>query len=137
MQVVKIWVTGAFNEKMLISHEDNPFRMVMQNKNGLAAFQHYSSTFGMVVQKFTCSCEIDFQATTKMISLIHFTRSCKTDTPLIFLCIVIFNHPYLPRFNSDLCIVWSVRFLTSRILKRYIRCPKMIFKITPKLTSNS
>ena len=38
IKIEKIWVTGAFNEKMLILHEDDPFHMVMWNINGLTTF---------------------------------------------------------------------------------------------------
>ena len=68
----------------------------------------------MVVQKVTCSCETDFHATAKTIYLVRFSQSCEIDTPFIPLCVVIFNHPYLPRFNSDL---HTFEDLNSWILK--------------------
>ena len=76
--------------------------MVMQNINGLASFQHHFVLFGMVMQIVTSSCKTNFQAASKTISLVYFTQSCETYTPLILLYAVLFNNPYLPHFSFDL-----------------------------------
>ena len=46
---------------------------------------------------------------------------------------VVFQRPYLPHFSSKSYTVWSVGFLTSWDLKRYIACKKWTSGSTPKV----